>query len=236
MFLPQVFVLFSRTQGLSVLSIVSFKSKHQRASPSSHIHQIVFRGSIRNVTKIASITCIFRTHEPPETRNVHGLVCGFTVVGGAFMDLRGGIYGFQGWAFLFFFGGGVFMVWREDVHGFGVAFNLWGRCFDFGGEAFSVSVGRLWFFGRDVCGFGRGVCGFGRGISGFGGKRLWFLWGGGFVVLFLGRGGLWFCFGGGVVVFWAGGREGVLVLVCWREVVLSSLPLGGVVGVWAGQG
>ena len=121
LFLPQVFVLFSRTQGLSVLSIVSFKSKHQRASPSSHIHQIVFRGSIRNVTKIASITCIFRTHEPPETRNVHGLVCGFTVVGGAFMDLRGGIYGFQGWAFLFW-GGGFF----------------WGGCLWFGGRMFMV--------------------------------------------------------------------------------------------------
>ena len=82
--------------------------------------------------------------------------------------------------------------------------------------------------------------------------RLWFwaghLWiwgeafmvfvGGGFVVLFLGGGGgvVVLFWGGGVVVFWAGGREGVLVLACWREVVLSSLPLGGVVGVWAGQG
>ena len=72
--------------------------------------------------------CISRTHEPQKTISVHGFVHGFTVLGGAFVDLGASVYGFQRWAFVFFGGGGVYGLGGMFMV-LGCHLCLWGKCF-----------------------------------------------------------------------------------------------------------
>ena len=167
--------------------------------------------------------CISPTHEPPENQK-----CSW--FGLWFYGCGRGVYGFEGQHLWFsgvgvsvsfggggmvFGGGGVFMVWGEDVYGFGVAFILVGKVFlTLGAKHFRFHGGVYGFWAGAFVVLGRASMDLGGSVYGF-----------------CGGGGLWFSGrGGGGCGFLGGGGRGVLVLVCWREVVFSSLPLSG--GGW----